>query len=351
MSYIYIIHHKISENFKIGSTKNFKKRICCYITCFDNFDDKTHEIWVFKIIKSKFSCYQIDTLINKLSSKYGIPFIKYSGSGGTEYYKKDDFNKLKYFFNNLEIKYELNIINIEELTKNRRKQISNKTSTDIINFAEIANDILTTKNFIVKEKKEKKLKITDDEYKQKILEAKDVDNIDCIDKESYEYYKYNFKKFWNFKMITKKNLDLYFNCEYKYNRLLILLNKKTNNEYIDIYVNEKIEVIKNIINTLGFDLNNLTIKIPRNDYYKKIKVLLSNENSFKNNYDKIRILFDKNKHNLNKNTTESAINKILNGILDFFGLKIIKKQIRKSVKKVITKTNIFMLMIKPKYNI
>ena len=144
---------------------------------------------------------------------------------------------------------------------------------------------------------------------------------------------------------------LYFNCEYKYNRLLILLNKKTNNEYIDIYVNEKIEVIKNIINTLEFDLNNLTIKIPRNDYYKKIKVLLSNENSFKNNYDKIRILFDKNKHNLNKNTTESAINKILNGILDFFGLKIIKKQIRKSVKKVITKTNIFMLMIKPKYNI
>ena len=79
--------------------------------------------------------------------------------------------------------------------------------------------------------------------------------------------------------------------------------------------------------------------------------MLSNENSFKNNYDKIRILFDKNKHNLNKNTTESAINKILNGILDFFGLKIIKKQIRKSVKKVITKTNIFMLMIKPKYNI
>jgi len=234
MSYIYIIHHKITENFKIGSTKNFKKRMCNYITCFDNFDDKTHEIWVFKIIKSKFSCYQIDTLINKLSSKYGIPFIKYSGSGGTEYYKKDDFNKLKYFFDNLEIKYELNIINIKELTKNRRKQISNKTSTDIINFTQKANNILRTKNFIVKEKK---LTINNDEYKQKILEVRDVDNIDCIDKESYEYYKYNFKKFWNFKIITKKNLDLYFNCEYKYNRLLILLNKKTNNEYIDIIPN------------------------------------------------------------------------------------------------------------------
>ena len=117
------------------------------------------------------------------------------------------------------------------------------------------------------------------------------------------------------------------------------INKKKNtlneDKYIDYDINKKIEVIKNIINTLGFDLNNLTIKIPRDDYYEKIKVLLSNENSFKKNYDKIRILFDKNKHNLSNEFKERSIAKLLNSFFKNFGLKIINKKYR------IKKTKLF----------
>jgi len=216
--------------------------------------------------------------------------------------------------------------------------------------------------------KSKKIKLNDDAYKEKILNAEDIYDeyeYDIInanimnnmasEKDKFKMQKYEFKKFWKLENIKKQDLDKYFRCEIIYNRLMVLLNKKKNtlneDKYIDYDINKKMEVIKNIINTLGFDLNNLTIKIPRDDYYEKIKVLLSNENSFKKDYDKIRILFDKNRHNLNDNITESAINKILNGFLENFGFKIIKKQIRKSVKKVITKQNIFMLIIETKYNI
>ena len=112
--YIYALIHKILEDFKIGSTKQYIKRIPAYKTCFSKFDNGSHDLWVFKIIESKYSCYQLDDLINKLSSKYNYPFIKYDGTGGTEFYEKDDINKLCKFFNKIDVKYELKKIDIDE---------------------------------------------------------------------------------------------------------------------------------------------------------------------------------------------------------------------------------------------
>ena len=214
--------------------------------------------------------------------------------------------------------------------------------------------------------KSKKIKLNDDVYKEKILNAEDIYDeyeYDIInanimnnmasEKDKFKMQKYEFKKFWKLENIKKQDLDKYFRCEIIYNRLMVLLNKKKNtlneDKYIDYDINKKIEVIKNIINTLGFDLNNLTIKIPRDDYYEKIKVLLSNENSFKKDYDKIRILFDKNRHNLNENINNQTLSKILNGILDNLGLKIINKKTCKRINNENIYSTTYLLSIEKKY--
>lgn len=62
-SQIYILHEKIRVNFKIGSTQNFKSRIAGYITGCDYFDSDTHQIVLFNIIDSKYTCYQLDWII------------------------------------------------------------------------------------------------------------------------------------------------------------------------------------------------------------------------------------------------------------------------------------------------
>ena len=83
---IYIIQKKTRSNFKTGSTCNFSNRIGGYITCVVNFDDSTHYIEYYNIIQSKYSCYQLDWVIQQLSTKYSYPLIKYNGTGGHEFY-------------------------------------------------------------------------------------------------------------------------------------------------------------------------------------------------------------------------------------------------------------------------
>ena len=116
-SQIYIIHEKIKSNFKIGSTCNFSNRIGGYITCVDNFDDSTHYIELYNIIQSKYSCYQLDWIIQQLSIKYSYPFVKYIGTGGKEFYQLDDFNKLAIFFDKLGIEYTREQIDINQFRK------------------------------------------------------------------------------------------------------------------------------------------------------------------------------------------------------------------------------------------
>lgn len=107
---IYIIYEKTRYNFKIGSTCNFYNRVGGYITCCDYFDNYTHFIELYDIIKSKYSCYQLDWICQQLSTKYSYPFVKFNGTGGKEFYKLDKFfnaigvelkKKYNYQFNNL----------------------------------------------------------------------------------------------------------------------------------------------------------------------------------------------------------------------------------------------------------
>ncbi len=114
-NYIYIIWEKTRKNQKIGSTCNFKKRIGGYITPCDDFDNNTHEIWLYTILDLEYNCYQLDDIIKKISKKHSIPYEKYNGTGGTEFYVKDNIEKLSNFFDKIETKYKLEKIDIDKL--------------------------------------------------------------------------------------------------------------------------------------------------------------------------------------------------------------------------------------------
>ncbi len=157
---IYILHPKKFSNFKLGSTCNFNIRVRNYITCFDDFNNQSHTIRLYNIIKSKFNCYQLDDLINKLSTKYSIPFNKYHGSGGTEFYQFDDFNKLNLFFDRIEIEYTWEQLDVDKLriqsNNFTREQIRQVQDTDEltlksinpIDLAIIENQLGISKNTI-----------------------------------------------------------------------------------------------------------------------------------------------------------------------------------------------------------
>ena len=125
--FIYYLWEKNRKNIKIGSTHDFTKRIGGYITPCDNFDNNTHEIWVYTIKESKYNCYQLDHIIKILSTKYSCPYTKYNGTGGTEFYVKDNISKLSLFFDNINVKYLLEKIDIDLL----KKSIAKYTNKDV----------------------------------------------------------------------------------------------------------------------------------------------------------------------------------------------------------------------------
>jgi hypothetical protein len=135
---IYLLHEKSRHNFKIGSTCNFVNRIGGYITPCDYFDNSTHFIILYDINSSQYTCYQLDWIIQQLSTKYSYPFVKLvDNTGGCEFYKLDDFNKLDDFFNNLNIKFTKKQINIDEFRKSNKQthiDSANVLITDYNNF-------------------------------------------------------------------------------------------------------------------------------------------------------------------------------------------------------------------------
>lgn len=191
--------------------------------------------------------------------------------------------------------------------------------------------------------------ISDDEFNiinKKILTFNEINEVD-----KYAHIKYKFKNFWNFKEVNKNNLDEYIGQEQILNRFFYLTSKKmiNNNEIIDINIDNKTKIIKNIINTLGFDLTNLNLKISREQFYLNVQSLLDEDNEFKKNYANIRKLFGKDKHELNDKLKGSALVKLLNGFLNEFGFELLHTH---STKKIDDKTKFvyfYKLIIIKKY--
>ena len=126
---LYILHQLIFPYFKIGSTQNFEKRVTNYITGCPHFDNSSHKIWVFDIIKSQYNCYQLDYIINKISSLYSYPYIKYDDTGGTEFYHANSHTKLKEFLTKLNIEFKCKQIDVDEL-RSKIKAYTKKESRE-----------------------------------------------------------------------------------------------------------------------------------------------------------------------------------------------------------------------------
>lgn len=176
--------------------------------------------------------------------------------------------------------------------------------------------------------------LDDDVYKKKIVDAEDINeskfleiakniNNNCAtEKEKFSFQKYRFKKFWNLNKVNEQDIEKYFRKEKTINNLMVLFDKEViDDDYIDYNVSEKINVIKMIIETLGFDKNQLGIKLKRNEYYDNVKKLLSNS-EFSKDYDKIRTMFERPKTKLNINLKGSSLAKFLNGYFEEFGMYI-----------------------------
>jgi superfamily II DNA or RNA helicase len=289
MSNIYVLIEKIKKNMKIGSTKDFIKRMGNYITCSDEFDNNSHEIWNYKIVDSEYSCYQLDDIIQKLSRKYSIPYKKYDGTGGTEFYVKDKIENLSSFFDKIGIKYKLekkDVDNIRnEVNKYSKREIIESEDEDELE----REDIITITEEELK-KLEEKLKLNNrfqlKDYQEKIRDT--VKNY----KERLEHIIIS---------PTGTGKTVIFSvliCDYlKENKDVIILTKKKDiltqmPQRIPSYINKFME--NNIVEKVDYELVNCLKDCSDKKINKKSKIpqiYIVNWDKFtssqKTNYDKI----------------------------------------------------------------
>ena len=108
---------------------DFFNRMCGYLTPEPDFDNTTHAIWRFRIIESKYTCYEIDDIIQYTSKKFKKPFEHYDGTGGIEHYKYTDIQNVCSFLKELGVKYTFEKIDVDVL-RNEMKKIVRKQSDE-----------------------------------------------------------------------------------------------------------------------------------------------------------------------------------------------------------------------------
>ncbi|ATZ80867.1 putative helicase [Bodo saltans virus] len=288
----------------------------------------------------------VNTSINKYLYNYNDmkEYFEYINNDvqGKEY--KRDENGHIYLANNVDIyKTIMGHNKIEDLNKSSEyfftvlNMLCNKSNYKLIfSKYDVKNDV-------------EKIELDDKSYKRKIINAREIDDDEYINiyekinlnnatsDDKFALQKYNFKKFWMLENITENDVQLYFRNEIKMNRLLELLNRnKIGNKYNDISSKHKIKIMLNIINTLGFDINNMDKLLSASDYCKNRETLLS-DSDFSKNYKNIRILFDRPKTSLNANMKGQSFAKFMNGFLSEFCLYIQRKSttLRNNGKKEI----------------
>lgn len=224
---------------------------------------------------------------------------------------------------------------------NRIENLNKSSDNFITQFNLLCEDSNYSIQFLSKQlDKKKRIELDDNVYRNKILSSPDINSDDyefihhkilnnkASEEEKFSLSKYKFKTFWDLKQVDEKSLELYFRCEHTLNRLLYIFDKPIKNidEFIDSNVEKKTKVIKNIIKTLGFDLEKLDKKIPREEYYQNVLKLFGDDNEFKKDYSNIRILFDKTKHELKPDLKGHQLSKLLNGFLNEFGIILSDKR-------------------------
>jgi hypothetical protein len=117
--YLYIVQklYAHQDTIFIDSTSNLLHKLRIYIENECSFNNSTHNVWSFKIIKSNLSCYQLDIMIRNMSSSDSIPFVKFDNNIKLQHYYFTDIEKLSNFLDKLNVKYELKKENLDEITK------------------------------------------------------------------------------------------------------------------------------------------------------------------------------------------------------------------------------------------
>ena len=117
--YLYVIQKKYAhqDTVFIDSTSNLLHKLRIYIDNEPSFNNSTHNIWSFKILKSNLSCYQLDIMIRNMSSKESIPFVKFDNSIQSQHYYFTDIKNLSDFLDKLNVEYELKKENLDIVTK------------------------------------------------------------------------------------------------------------------------------------------------------------------------------------------------------------------------------------------
>jgi uncharacterized C2H2 Zn-finger protein len=124
---------------KIGSSEKFYDRVMAYITPEPWFDNNSHKIWKFDITKSPISCYQIDKKIMNDSKTKNIPYEYLHGTGGKEHYKynNDEMRNLCNYLDDINIKYTMTLIDIDNIKLLTGSKNSNKNIRIINNLKNI----------------------------------------------------------------------------------------------------------------------------------------------------------------------------------------------------------------------
>lgn len=240
------------NSIKIGSTKNFIKRMTNYVTPEPYFDNNSHIIWKFILKKSKYNCYELDNLILKTSKYCNEPFVYLNGSGGIEHYKFDNnIDKLEKFLKLIQVEYETVKVDVTKL----RKKISelkldntHEIDVDIVNFVKEYNII----------------------GKQSVSIQPLNYQMDVINKLKTIYNKYNkFKLIWACGL-GKTILSVFIVDIFKHKKILIgvptiYLQKQFYNEILKIFPN------KNNILCIGSYKNYTTDNKKIKYHYKKYK--------------------------------------------------------------------------------
>jgi len=131
LGYNYIVHKKYADksykyNYnntcKFGSSMDYIKRMSGYVTPEAHFNNDTHDIFVYKIIKSKWTCKQLDDIVQHTSKKHGEPYPKINSDGGIEHYEyNDNPENMCVYFDKIGVEYEYFKCDVNKLRKDMKR--------------------------------------------------------------------------------------------------------------------------------------------------------------------------------------------------------------------------------------
>lgn len=207
------------------------------------------------------------------------------------------------------------LLDSKKYTYNINDYVFNKTKITINNEEISVNSIQLYKQQIINSNDITK-KIFD-EYMWKVV------NNDVSENEKLCIRKYKIKQFWNVDKIDIEFMNNYFGKENVLINLKYLFGEDISNylDYTEPEIENKKKIIDNIIEIVGFNLNDLTKGISSGEIYDNAKILLNNS-YFCRNYDYVRVLFGKQKRALKKNLSGPYFIRCVNSFLISFGLII-----------------------------